>query len=66
MSKGSQNVKIMGGIVVFSDPYTFAADLRLSDQSTADKEPRIRPCPIDRNQQATEVQGIGLQPRRKV
>ena len=48
----------MGGIVVFSDPYTFAADLRLCDQSTADKEPRIRPCPIDRNQQATEVQAV--------
>ena len=48
----------MGGIVVFSDPYTYAADLRLRDQSTADKEPRIRPCPTERNQQATEVQGI--------
>ena len=64
--KEDKNVKIMGGIVVFLDHYTFAADLRLCNQSTADKELRIRPCPIDRDQQATKAQGIGRQPRQKV
>ena len=34
---------------MFFNPYIFAADLRLGDQYTADKEPCIRPCPKDRN-----------------